>query len=113
MWRKIEKHEEEEYLKIAVEFTGNHVLYGEAMLNVVNDWKYSCENFLTNKGINRRAWIGHAACSLAKNLPEYIVRQAWGMLTEQQRYLANLAADRAISVFESKRTLNKNQLTLW
>ncbi len=87
-------------LKIATVFTGDHKIYGEHMMKVATSWKYSCENALTDRNLNRRAWIGHAACALYKGIPENIVRQAWGSLTDEQRILANKEADNAIREWE-------------
>jgi hypothetical protein len=90
-------------LEQAIEFTGNHKLYGSYMDRVVAEWKFSCENALTDRSINRRAWLGHAACALAIQVPENIIREAWGHLSEEQRVLANNEASRAIAYWESNR----------
>lgn len=87
-------------LRRAIAFTGDHKLYGRFMMRVVNEWKYSCENALTDYSLNRKAWVGHAACALAKGIPEDITRQAWGKLTDEQRLLANKEAERAIQHWE-------------
>jgi hypothetical protein len=113
MWRKVPKEQEPMLLKLAIEFTGNHVQYAKAMYEVIKTWKYSCEHFLTNKTINRKAWLGHAACSFKHNLPEYIVREAWGKLTDEQRILANLQAEKTIIHYEQIKTKPNNQLQLW
>jgi hypothetical protein len=84
----------------AIKFTGDHVLYGRFMLRVVNEWPVSCENALTDYAINRKAWVGHAACALALGIPEDITRLAWGKLTDEQRLLANKKAERAIQQWE-------------
>jgi len=88
-------------LKKAIAFTGDHVKYGRFMLRVVSEWKYSCENALTDYSLNRRAWVGHAACALALGIPEDITRAAWGELTDEQRLLANNQANRAIQHWEN------------
>jgi hypothetical protein len=88
------------YLKVAIEFTGNHKLYGNHMKNVIREWKHSCEHNLSNTTQNRRAWIGHAACAFAFACPEDIVREAWKHLTEQQQFDANRMADIAILEWE-------------
>lgn len=88
------------FLRRAILFTGNYRLYGRYMLRVVNEWPNSCENALTDMTLNRKAWVGHAACALALGCPEDITRQAWGHLTNEQRALANGQADRAISHWE-------------
>lgn len=89
-----------EMLEKAVEFTGNHALYGSFMQRVIKEWPISCENALTDESTNKKAWIGHAACAMAINCPEDITRKAWGYLTDEQRLLANKEADKAIKSWE-------------
>ena len=96
---------------LAIDFTGNHILYGMYMMKVADSWKYSCEHNLSFLGQNRRAWIGHAACAYALHLPEDIVREAWSNLTEEQQRLANNEADNAIKYWERKQC-QKGQLEL-
>lgn len=103
MWTPVNNHEE--MLRKAIEFTGDHILYGSYMLRVVNEWPISCENSLTAININRKAWLGHAACAMAISCPENITRQAWGYLTEQQRILANKQAEEKIKIWERKTNL--------
>jgi hypothetical protein len=90
------------FLQQAVTFTGNHRLYGRYMLRVTTEWPNSCINALTDYNLNRKAWIGHAACALALRCPEDITRQAWGLLTNEQRILANCQAGRAIQSWEMR-----------
>lgn len=91
----------------AIEFTGDHKRYGSFMIRVVNEWPISCENALTDSMLNQKAWVGHAACALAIGCPEDITRQAWGMLTDEQRFLANKEADRAIRVWRDAYTKDR------
>jgi len=98
MWGIIENRKA--MLNKAIKFTGDHKRYGRFMLRVVNEWKFSCENALTDYSINRRAWIGHAATALALGCPEDITREAWGYLTSEQQLLANKKADEAIRLWE-------------
>jgi len=95
MWDKSKDRKSD--LKRAIIFTGNHRLYGKYMMQVVNEWTFSCENSLTNTDINHKAFIGHCAAAKALRLPEDIVRQAWGLLTNEQRQKADMAAERAIN----------------
>lgn len=98
MWGTVENRKR--FLKKAIEFTSDHQKYGRFMMRVVNEWKISCENALTDYSLNRRAWVGHAACALAIGCPEDITREAWGHLTDEQQFLANAQADRAIQYWE-------------
>ena len=88
------------YLEWAIEFTGDHERYGHYMRRVTEEWPISCENALTDSNLNRKAWLGHAACALAGQCPEDIVREAWGHLTHEQRTLANRQAARWIAEWE-------------
>lgn len=96
MWRELGRLERERLLPGVVEFTGNADLYGAAMLRVIQEWPISCEHNLTDTGQNRRAWVGHAACCLETGSPEYLTREAWGHLTQDQMDRANARADQAI-----------------
>lgn len=99
MWGDIK--DEKDWIQKAIEFTSDHQLYGSYMLRVINEWPISCENALTDYNMNRKAWLGHAAVALAIQCPEYIVRKAWKYLTDEQKYLANQQASRAISSWEN------------
>jgi len=100
MWSEVQSRAE--HLARAIEFTGDHERYGRYMMRVVEEWPNSCANALTDYSLNRKAWIGHAACALAIGCPEDIVRQAWGLLSDEQRALANRQADRAIQSWEMR-----------
>jgi len=113
MWEQTTKKEIETSLNNAIQFTGNHIEYGSAMLSVINNWKYGIEHHLTDNNINRKAYIGHAACNFKFGWSEGLVRMAWGYLTDEQRDLANNEADKYINVWILRNTLNGNQLNLF
>ena len=98
MWGDVE--DKQEAIAKAVAFTGDHVLYGSYMRRVITEWPISCENALTDYFMNRKAWLGHAACALAMQIPEDIVRMAWSKLSGEQQHLANKEAERAIQLWE-------------
>jgi hypothetical protein len=98
MWGEVDDIETS--LSEAIAFTSNHKLYGSWMNRVVNEWPISCENALTDNSLNRKAWVGHAAVAMATGIPEDITRMAWGFLSDEQRFLANEEARRAIMSWE-------------
>jgi len=112
MWNNVSKDLEPEMLSKALKFTSDHIKYGKAMMEVKDIWQYSCLNFLTNKSINRKAYIGHCAVFHKLGIPEYIVRKAWKQLSELQQIRANNEAKKAIEEWEKqymiklKNTLN-------
>lgn len=111
MWRKVSDNEYDQFLELAIDFTGDWVRYGQAMRLVVIQWPRTMLNSLTNPSMNRRAFVGHCAAQYEINCPEYITRAAWKELTERQRVEANKQADYAIKLWESGKSskgLHKN-----
>jgi hypothetical protein len=102
MWRDVSKKEQQEMLPLAVKFTGDASIYGAAMMMVLDEYPIACEQNLSAQSVNKQAWIGHAAAYLAHELPEYVTREAWGQLTQEQRDQANAMADKAIYEWEQR-----------
>ena len=100
MWGEVD--DRKAMLARAIEFTGNHVEYGANMRRVAEEWVFSCENALTDYAINRNAWLGHAACALAIGCPEWITREAWSHLSNEQQLLANAEAIGTIKQWEER-----------
>ena len=55
---------------------------------------------MTNTAANRRAWLGQEACFIHCGATEITTRSAWGKLTDHERRLANIVADRHIKSYE-------------
>lgn len=111
MWRTLPKDEEHDMLVKVIEFTGDHVKYGEAMKRVVYEWPRTMLNSLTNTSINHRAFVGQCACCIEFNCPGYITRMAWKELTNTQRFLADAVAQKVIDSWKIFH-YNKKQLKL-
>lgn len=107
LWEEIEHNmwgrvtDEKTAINQAIKFTSDHELYGSWMNKVIKQWPVSCENALTDYHMNRKAWLGHAAVAMALKLPESITRKAWRYLTNEQQFLANREASRAIQSWEN------------
>lgn len=98
MWGTVDNRAE--WLQKAIDFTGDHMLYGSWMKKVAEEWKFSCEHHLTKVNTNRKPWIGHAAVARAIQCPEDIVREAWGHLSKEQQDAANMQAQNVIEYWE-------------
>ena len=61
----------------------------KAMLSVTKEWKYSSRENLSDLSSNRRSWLGQASCCYECKVPESCTREAWGMLTKEERINAN------------------------
>lgn len=100
MWG--EATDRKQALETAIAFTSDHKLYGSYMVRVTHEWPISCENALTDPHLNHKAWVGHAAVALAHGIPEDVTRQAWAYLTDEQKYLANKEAERAVAAWKMR-----------
>lgn len=65
--------------------------YKSAMDAIIRQWPHSCEHYLTNKAMNRIAWIGQAAACYSRGIPS-VFCSGWSLLSEQQQTEANLYA---------------------
>lgn len=73
-----------------------------AMRRAVNEWPNSAAHHLTGGEMNHRAWLGWAACGIAKMVPAHLTRAAWWTLNESQRDRANAAADAVMADYERR-----------
>lgn len=62
--------------------------FRDALDGVITEWKYSCEHYLTNKAMNRIAWLGQAALTYARGIPSTF-RGGFNLLSKDQQDKAN------------------------
>jgi hypothetical protein len=65
--------------------------FAEALEHVITEWKHSCEHYLTNRAMNRIAWLGQAAACYALGIPA-VYRGGFHLLTESEQQRANEVA---------------------
>jgi len=109
MWRKLSKEEDEDILPDIVDFMKNSDKFGEAMMNVVKEWIYTCEHNLTDNAIYHKPFIGQCAVCYELKAPEYLTRLAWNKLTNEEQINANKKAALAIKYWKKqqlKKTIN-------
>lgn len=95
MYRDIEN--KQYYINKAIECLRNPY---EAMLKVTKEWRYSSKENLSDLTSNRKSWLGQAACCYQFKVPEHITREAWGLLTKEERINANRIAQIVINKWE-------------
>jgi len=83
-----------EYAKLL----SNEDQFKSALNSVINEWKYSCEHYLTNKSMNRIAWLGQASLCYSKKIPSAF-RSGFSLLSEQQQNKANILAFEALNTW--------------
>lgn len=77
--------------RVYVEFLTDENAFRDALRHVIDEWKHSCEHYLTNRAMNRIAWLGQAALCYARGISsEY--RSGFHLLSDEQQERANLIA---------------------
>lgn len=66
-------------------------LFSSILEKVIVEWKHSCEHYLTNKSMNRIAWLGQAAVCYYSGVPSRY-SSAWFDIPEDIRNEANETA---------------------
>jgi hypothetical protein len=73
------------------------------MTRSVDKWKNSAEHNLSKYWINRRPWLGWAACCFSVGATEEETREAWNMrMSEKEKDQANAIADEVIELWTRK-----------
>jgi ParB-like chromosome segregation protein Spo0J len=87
----VEGMSRDEALEAYRDFLADTGKFSATLEHVITEWKHSCEHYLTNKAMNRIAWLGQAAACYALHIPSTF-RGGFGLLTESQQKAANEVA---------------------
>lgn len=86
----------EECEEIYRSFLADTDRFSKAAFGVIENWKHSCEHYLTNIAMNRIAWIGQAAACYETGVPSRFCA-GYNLLTEEQKRAANEVALEALN----------------
>ena len=91
------------------EYLSNEERFREGLNGVVSEWINSCEHYLTNKAMNRIAWLGQAAMCYSTGIPSKYCA-GFNLLSPEQQDKANLIALDALNYWMQK--YSKKPLTI-
>lgn len=106
MYNKISKEDEDIKKELCFNLMNDTKEFSRSMSDVVKLWNLTMLNHLSNKSLNRKAFVGQCACYYKHQIPEYIARQVWKSLTKEKSILANNEAIKHIKRWEYKIKLN-------
>lgn len=95
---------ENQLIDSALKLLSDNDDFYNTLLLVINNWEISTAVNLTNKGQNRKAWLGAAGCCYKYGVPEYLTRIAWNQLDEKTQHKANLVAEKIINHYLNTNT---------
>lgn len=82
-----------------------------ALQKITTEWVYACEHNLTNKSLNRIAWLGQAACALVYNVPHTVSCSGYNLLTEEEQARADAMAQKYLDLWVAKHLGEKDVAT--
>jgi ParB-like chromosome segregation protein Spo0J len=88
------------------EFLSDTPRFKEALDGVIREWINSCEHYLTNKAMNRIAWLGQAAMCYATGIPAKYC-SGFNLLTADEQDKANITALEALNFWMRKYERNE------
>jgi ParB-like chromosome segregation protein Spo0J len=80
------------------EFLSDSDRFESALKNVISEWKHSCEHYLTNKSMNRIAWLGQASMCYATGIPSRYC-SGFNLLSKEKQEAANLLALKYLNIW--------------
>lgn len=75
------------------DFLSNDDEFKKSLFGVITEWVNSCEHYLTNKAMNRIAWLGQAAMCYATGVPSKYCAGFNRLTNEQQENANNIALE--------------------
>jgi len=90
-------------------FLSDESRFKEGLNGVISEWVNSCEHYLTNKAMNRIAWLGQAAMCYSTGIPSKFCA-GFNLLTAEQQDKANLIALDALNYWMEK--YNRPEITI-
>ena len=91
------------------EFLGNDDKFKQGLEGVLENWVHSCEHYLTNKAMNRIAWLGQAAMCFSTGVPSKFC-SGFNLLTIEQQERANEIALEYLNKWNDK--YNRPHITM-
>jgi hypothetical protein len=83
--------------------------FKETMNLIINEWEFACEHNLTNKSMNRIAWLGQASLAYVYQIPS-IYCSGFQLLNNEEKNKANNAALEILNNWLESKNLQKVNL---
>ncbi len=91
------------------DYLSNDEKFKSGLQGVLNEWINSCEHYLTNKAMNRIAWLGQAAMCYSTGIPSKFC-SGFNLLMSHEQERANEIALEYLNIWMKK--YGRNSLTM-
>lgn len=84
--------------KAYAEYLSNDESFKSGLQGIIDNWKNSCEHYLTNRAMNRIAWLGQAAMCYSTGVPSKFCA-GFNLMTKEQQQRANEVALKYLNIW--------------
>ena len=106
MWGNIKPTDQDLFIDRSADLMREPDSFKLACREVLAKWPNSSIHNLSARGMNRMAWLGHAACYLSHESVEFTTRLGWRCLDQDEQKEANKVANEIIEEFEECQKLD-------
>lgn len=82
------------------------ILFDSILEKLIKEWKFSCEHYLTNRSMNRIAWLGQAAVCYHSGVPSKFC-SSWSQIPKWKQDEANQVALKYLNIWLLKNGMNE------
>ncbi len=72
--------------------------FESALQTITGTWHFACEHNLSNKAMNRVAYLGQAACAVVYGVPHQMSMGGYNLLSESERADADAMAQKYVDL---------------
>ena len=99
----------EECEKTYADFLRDTDKFAETLIKLTSEWIHSCEHYLTNKAMNRIAWLGQASLAYALQIPSKFCG-GFNLLTNEEQNTANETALKYLNIWLKQNGLDEVEM---
>lgn len=99
-----------EHIQKSIDLLSDQKKFKKFAEKLIIDWKFSCEQNLTDPSLNKIAYIGQGACCIANSTPSFVTRLAWSYIEEENQKKANKTAKKILKKWQYNHLLKDS---LW
>lgn len=89
-------------IELAISIFNDFKVFEKLCNKVIDNWNMCCIENLTNKSMNRIAWLGQSALNIDNNIKEISTKNAWKLLDSEVKNKLNEIAYKTILNYEKR-----------
>jgi len=89
-------------INLSIKIFNDKLYFKKCCLDVIDNWKISCDENLNNRSMNRIAWMGQSALNINDGIKEIVTKSTWKELNSKLKNTLNKIANETIIEYEKR-----------